>query len=130
MSINYVQRVPVVVGVSGWRGITHDVWVRCQMQNLTHLISIDKIIHGGCRGADKIIEKWAKEVGIPTEEYPADWERYGSPHAAHIRNQDIVDNSNWLVGFPSKHGSGTQDTLARARNKFLNVVEIWYPFDE
>lgn len=35
------------------------------------------IVHGNCRGADKIAGPIGKELGFNIEPHPADWEEYG-----------------------------------------------------
>ena len=55
-------------------------------KELKKLLSDTIIIHGNCRGADKMAGVIAKILGIKVEIYPADWERYGKG-AGIIRNQ-------------------------------------------
>lgn len=49
----------------------------------------DLFIHGACSGVDSIGGRWAKERGIPIEEYPAQWSRYGKK-AGPIRNHQMA----------------------------------------
>jgi hypothetical protein len=44
------------------------------LQNISDEISI---VCGTARGADRLGEKYAKEMGFHVAYFPADWERYG-----------------------------------------------------
>jgi hypothetical protein len=48
------------------------------------------IIHGDCRGADKMAGDAARRLHCPLDIYPADWDRYGA-RAGPIRNQEMID---------------------------------------
>lgn len=53
-----------------------------------------KVIHGGCRGADKIADSVARYFQFEVVEYPADWEAHGKS-AGPIRNiQMLKDNKD------------------------------------
>lgn len=47
------------------------------------------ILHGGCRGADRIAGEWARERGVPECVVAADWETYGRA-AGPIRNRQMA----------------------------------------
>ncbi len=47
------------------------------------------VIHGVARGADQLAGQCADELGFETEEYPADWKRYGRA-AGPIRNSQML----------------------------------------
>ena len=63
-------------------------------------------------------------VNINFEEYPAEWGKYGSPNAAYIRNQLIVDNSEIIIAFVHAKSRGTYDTINRAKKQEL-VIKIF-----
>ena len=50
------------------------------------------VVHGACRGADKLGGMAARKLGLEVEEYPAQWEKYGSPQAGPIRNKQMLDS--------------------------------------
>ena len=56
----------------------------------------DVVIHGGCRGADKLAGQAAKAHNLPVEVYPAEWTRHGRA-AGPIRNQQMLDTGIDLV---------------------------------
>jgi len=45
--------------------------------------------------------------------FPAEWNKYGN-RAGPMRNTLIVAEADYIIGFPSKTGRGTQDTLKKA----------------
>src|SRR5260221_3414883 len=51
---------------------------------------VTALICGMAKGGDTLGYFWAKEVGVPIEEYRADWKQYG-PAAGPIRNQLMLD---------------------------------------
>jgi len=52
-------------------------------------LDIDLLIAGGCRGADTLAVRAARQCGIRYIEYPADWKRFGKS-AGPIRNAQIL----------------------------------------
>ena len=43
-----------------------------------------------------------------------------------IRNQQIVDESDWLIAFPTKESKGTYDTIKKADKKgiIINIINV------
>jgi hypothetical protein len=72
------------------------------------------ILSGHNGNVDLTAENYAKELGIPTEIYPADWKQYGKQAAA-LRNQKIADACDRLIAFFDGYGyserSGTLMTV-------------------
>lgn len=81
------------------------------------------IIQGGAKGADFLAKAWAKYYNVPSEEYPADWKKYGKA-AGGIRNQRMIDEGkpNLVVAFPG--GVGTADMVRRAKAANIEVIEV------
>lgn len=71
---------------------------------------VSTVVSGGARGADTLAERWAKSRGVPTEVYPADWERHGKS-AGFIRNKLIVDNADAVLAFWDGQSRGTKMTI-------------------
>lgn len=86
-----------------------------------------KIIHGVCRGADILSGQVAKELGIPVQEFPADWDTYGLS-AGPRRNQKMLDEGkpNLVIAFHDdiKSSKGTNDMVRRAKKSGLEVKVI------
>jgi hypothetical protein len=83
---------------------------------------IDLLIAGGCRGADTLAVRAARQCGIKYIEYPADWQRFGKS-AGPRRNQIMLDMEKpdlILVFHPDLSNSkGTKDMLIRAKRAFI-----------
>ena len=52
-------------------------------------LDVDLLIAGGCRGADTLAVRAARQCGIRFIEYPADWQRFGKS-AGPIRNAQML----------------------------------------
>lgn len=82
-------------------------------------ISAIRVIHGDCKGADKLAEKAAKELGFEFKAYPAKWSKYGNA-AGPIRNQQMLDEGkpDLVVAFHDniEESKGTKDMLQRAKD--------------
>ena len=68
------------------------------------------IVSGGARGVDSIAEQAAKDVGIATDIYLADWDGKGKA-AGYIRNKEIVANCDRIVAFWDHKSRGTAHTI-------------------
>lgn len=83
------------------------------------------IISGGARGVDTMAIQFAIAVGVPYEEYKADWDKHGKA-AGPIRNQQMLDEGkpDLVIAFPG--GKGTADMISRAKKAGIPVEEIKY----
>lgn len=72
------------------------------------------IVSGGARGVDTWAEKTAKELGMQTEIYPAQWDKFGLS-AGIIRNNDIVKAADKVVAFWNGRSKGTLHTIKLAK---------------
>lgn len=82
------------------------------------------IIHGGGPGADKVVDRIARERGHTVIELEANWDLYGDA-AGPIRNQEMLDfGVDKVVGFHEDivNSKGTKDMLARARKARIPTV--------
>lgn len=84
---------------------------------------IDVLIEGGAKGADKWAALWAKDKGVATESYEADWGAHGT-FAGPMRNKIMLEEGrpDLVIAFPG--GSGTRDMVRKARKAGVDVVEI------
>ncbi len=81
------------------------------------------IIHGACRGADKIAGIVAERLNMDAEAYPAQWTKHGRA-AGPIRNQQMLDTGIDLVlaFHPDLDKSkGTADMIRRATEAGIEV---------
>src|SRR3954466_7019039 len=82
----------LVCGSRGWgRG-----WqVRMVYAELDKLKPTE-IISGGARGADRVVEVWAKTNSVPITVFTPNWEKYGR-RAGILRNNQLLDTTPALV---------------------------------
>lgn len=87
------------------------------------------IIHGDCRGADRIAAMVGQELGLEIVAYPAKWDRYGRG-AGPIRNQQMLTD-----GRPDKvyafhdnleKSKGTRDMIERANTAHVEVIKYFH----
>lgn len=94
------------------------------------------IVHGNCRGADKIAGQVARyQLGLRVIPVPADWQQYGKAAGA-IRNQKMLDDYpiSRVIGFHDRfdESKGTKDMVDRAERAaipcevFLSNGERYY----
>lgn len=70
------------------------------------LLWTNVLVHGAARGADSECAEVAKEAGIATDPFPAEWERYGRHQAGRIRNITMLkSNVDILLAFPGNIGT-------------------------
>lgn len=76
--------------ICGSRNWTDREMIKRQLENLP---KGSIVIHGACRGADRIAGEVAKSLGLTVHEYPAEWDRYGK-RAGILRNMEMFDNED------------------------------------
>ena len=121
---------PVRVCVTGgreWKDWRY-VW-RCINQfEREYSVEIVELGQGEARGVDTFAKKWAKAAGVPTKDYPADWDRYGES-AGGIRNGEMLEDfrPDYLLVFPG--GTGTSDCTRKARKMKIERILYNEPVD-
>ncbi|HEY9061993.1 MAG TPA: DUF2493 domain-containing protein [Pseudobacteroides sp.] len=92
----------------------------CDYQKILAVVKsldIDLVIAGGCRGADTLAVRAARQCGIRYIEYPADWQRFDKS-AGPIRNALMLkmEKPDLVLIFHNDLGSskGSRDMLSRA----------------
>jgi hypothetical protein len=85
--------------------------------------TIEYIVSGGARGADKLGERFAEEFNIKTKIHLPNWDKFGKS-AGMIRNSDIIDDSDLIFAFWDGQSKGTKDSInkARKRNKEIEII--------
>jgi hypothetical protein len=85
------------------------------------------ILQGGCpTGADALARKWCCLKGVPYENFPADWRKYGRK-AGPIRNTRMIEEGapDLCVSLPG--GSGTADCTRKARAAGIRIMQVVEP---
>lgn len=82
-------------------------------------------LSGGCRGADLLGERFAKESGFGIEHYPANWQKFGKS-AGVKRNLQMAKACDMVICFWDGESRGTASMLAYAEkfNKPLHIKRI------
>jgi hypothetical protein len=85
-------------------------------QEILKFNNIEKIIHGGCRGADILGGLVAKDLNIPVQVFEANWNLHGKS-AGPKRNQQMIDEGepNFVLAFHDNinESKGTKDMINR-----------------
>lgn len=83
------------------------------------------ILSGGCRGADKIGERYADENGFRVKKFLPDWEKYGKS-AGPKRNRQMAEESDFVICFWDGKSKGTRSMIVCTKecNKTLFVKNI------
>lgn len=77
----------------------------------------DTLIHGNCKGADRIAAEVGRCIGMRVIAYPADWSL--GKRAGPIRNQKMLDDNPELVLVFHEDldsSKGTKDMLSRIKD--------------
>jgi hypothetical protein len=106
------------VVVTGSRSWDRPEAIREQLEKLS---KDTVVIHGGSKGADRIADEIAKELGLTTITVRPKWNRYGK-HAGNIRNGWMLDMEPYLVlAFWDVMSPGTKDMIDQAHSRGIEV---------
>jgi len=96
----------------------YDIAARVIEEFISREVKNDSLIFvsGGCRGADLLGERFAKQHGYRIEVYPAQWDKYG--RAAGVkRNKLMADISDYIICFWDGKSRGTKSLIEYAKQK-------------
>ena len=81
------------------------------------------IIHGECRGIDKLAQRFCIKEDHNEEPYPAQWNKYGDA-AGPLRNQQMIDEGkpDLVLAFPCKKSTGTYDLIRKAKEAKVKTI--------
>jgi hypothetical protein len=96
-----------------------------RLRDTLSLFPITKIISGGAKGADSLSERYARENGIPTEIYHAQWDLFGKK-AGFLRNTTIVENSELVIAFWDGKSRGTRDSIGKASKQKKQTFIVYF----
>ena len=112
----------ICLAIVGSRELSDKKWFEEKMDEVVKRWGIpNSVVSGGGRGADTLGEKWAKERNIKTLIFKPDWNKHGRS-AGIIRNGDIIGAATHVVAFPSRNGSGTQNSISRSKKAGLHLI--------
>ena len=82
-------------------------------------------LSGGCKGADALGERYAKENGFKIEYYPADWKKFGKA-AGPKRNFEMAKMCDYVICFWDGKSKGTKSMIdfAKKLNKPIKIKKI------
>lgn len=86
--------------------------------------NITTIVSGGAKGADTLAECYADLYFIDKEIHLPNWDLYGK-RAGFIRNQLIIEASDFVLAFWDKKSAGTKSSIEIAK-KLNKPCKITY----
>ncbi len=110
----------MIVAVTGGRDFNDIERVRRALYRLDPTPTL--LLHGAAAGADTLAAQVAEELGIPTEAYPADWDKFGRT-AGPRRNEEMISRKpDLLLAFPG--ATGTRNMTRQAIAAGIPVLEV------
>lgn len=85
----------------------------------------DTIVSGAASGADILGKQYAIDRKLNYIEFPADWNKYGK-RAGFIRNQEIVDSSDFVIAFWDGVSNGTKNSIELAKLDKIPTLIIYF----
>ena len=108
--------------IAGGRDYVFSATDCIRLNSLSKQISIDEVVSGCAKGADRNGEIWAASLEIPIKRFPADWDKYGK-QAGFIRNSEMAQYADAVVLFPG--GKGTDHMWRTAMGHKLKIYD-WH----
>ena len=86
-------------------------------------LTIDTIVNGAARGADRMSSKYAEQYGINQILFPANWTKYNKAGGYH-RNIMMIERTkpDVVIAFPG--GKGTEMMIDIAK---MGGYKVWQP---
>ena len=106
-----------IVLICGSRGI-NQLNISRYIKNID---KIQKIVHGGCRGVDTIVDSWAKANDIETVIYKPNYKVYGK-RAPLVRDEEMVEFADVTIAFWDGKSRGTKYTFDYAKKLGRKVI--------
>ncbi|WP_298751864.1 DUF2493 domain-containing protein [uncultured Arcobacter sp.] len=111
------------VGVIGSRDFDCEDFIFECLDYMFDIENISYIVSGGARGVDSIAEKYAKQRGIETIIFKAEWDKYGKS-AGYKRNKLIVDECDIVVAFWDYQSKGTKHSIDLCKKSGTQYIII------
>jgi hypothetical protein len=116
----------VRVAVSGSRTICNKEFIFSTLDfYLSRLLKENEVIivHGNAKGVDYIANDWAIERGLKTIIYEPDYSKYLPKLAPIKRNQQIIDEADYLIAITTG-SNGTTSTIKMAEKKGIPIKTV------
>lgn len=84
--------------------------------------NITTVLSGGAKGVDALGERYAEEMNIKLEVYPANWQKHGKA-AGPIRNRLMAERADALIAIMDGYSKGTGNMIETAAK--LGLPNIW-----
>jgi hypothetical protein len=91
-----------------------------------YAVDISMLISGGCIGADKMAEQWARDKNIPIQIFKPEWTKYGKS-AGIIRNRTIIENCDLCIAFWDGKSKGTASGI-RICKEMKKECKVFYAY--
>ena len=86
------------------------------------------LVHGDCRGADKMADRIVRSWGVKSISYPAEWDLYGKAAGVMRNSQMLQENLDieLVLAFHTniEKSRGTKDMIEKARKRSIPVVLV------
>lgn len=117
---------PMRLLVCGGRDYTDDARLRGVLDKIYQEKALACVIEGGARGADRLAQRWAKDMSVALLTFPAKWGLYGK-RAGYLRNEQMLveGKPTHVIAFPG--GRGTADMVRQAKKAGIPTWEIPAP---
>lgn len=109
--------------VAGSRDFEDYALVCKELDNLHE--EIREIVSGVARGADLLGEQWARSIGKPIKQFPADWDTHGKS-AGYKRNIQMGHYGTHLLVFWDGESKGTSHMINIAQKAGLWVKIVYF----
>jgi uncharacterized phage-like protein YoqJ len=86
-------------------------------------------VSGGAKGADSLMEKFAKKFDYNTLIFKPDWNLYGKS-AGFVRNRKIIQNSDVVFAFWDGKSKGTKNSIDIAKELGKGLYIIKYSIEK
>lgn len=120
--------------VTGDREWSDEITVAKVLTGMMQL-GVTTLIHGDCRGLDKMAGEWGELLGMKVEKFPAEWTKYGRA-AGPLRNQQMINEGHptIAVAFHNdlKRSRGTKDMVTRLKKAKIKtfLAQTGKPLEE
>jgi hypothetical protein len=110
--------------IAGSRNFNDYEMLKSSILPFTENLENIEIVSGNAKGADKLGEQFAKEMGYSLKLFPADWSL--GKHAGFLRNTQMADYADCLIAFWDGESKGTKMMIETAKKKSLKVKVVLY----